>query len=328
MKITWIYVVVVLAMFVSIGVFSLGLHRRPRYIRNFEEAEDGKDHPFVKPVSTDNGLAVYAVGTGTPVLLFPYPHAHTTTPMAQGHLAALLIELGRTVITFDVPGAYRSTRDPRGDMTEILSSAQETLKRLEIKGPVDVVGHSMGGLCALAFAVEHPERIRSLVLVGSMSGFPAVARWASPGSYFKVLSLDYWRLIFWGVRITAGRADLATHKKLQNLMEGASFADKSLFKPVEITPDDRTEGVPVRMIWSKNMYRKLSYVEMLGSVKVPTLVAVGRYDPEAPLPCSEELASGISDARLVIFEKSGHMPFIEETRLFRETLQGFFEEIR
>ena len=155
-----------------------------------------------------------------------------------------------------------------------------------------------------------------------------VARWAGPKSYFKLLSLDYWRLIFWGIRVTAGRADLATHKKLQNLMERASYADKSLFRPVIIEPDDYNKGVPVRMIWSKNMYRRLSYAEELGLISVPTLVMVGRYDPEAPIPCSEELVSGIFDARLKVFEKSGHAPFIEEPVLFRETLQGFYEEIR
>lgn len=88
MKLTRVYAVVGLAMLVSIGVFSLGFHRRPCYIRNFEEEEYGREHPFVKPVSTDNGLAVYAVGT---------------------------------VVTFDVPVAYRSTRDPKGDMAELLS---------------------------------------------------------------------------------------------------------------------------------------------------------------------------------------------------------------
>jgi proline iminopeptidase len=323
----FVYIAIGFMVFGLFCIFSLGLHRRPRYIRNFEEDEYGKENPFVEPVSTENGIAVYVVGKGPPVLLFPYPHAHTTTPMAQGPLSELLTGMGRTVITFDVPGAYRSERGPKGDMDEILHCARETLERIGIEGPVDVVGHSMGGLCALAFSLENPESTRSLVLIGSMSGFPAVVRWAGPGSYFKVTSLDYWRLIFWGIRVTAGRANLETHKKLQNLMEGASYVDKTLFKPVKIEPDDRTEGVPVRMIWSKNMYSKLSFDERLGSVEAPTLVAVGRHDPEAPLSCSEELAAGIPDARLVVFEQSAHMPFIEEPGLFKDVLCRFYEKI-
>ena len=39
--------------------------------------------------------------------------------------------------------------------------------------------------------------------------------------------------------------------------------------------------------------------------------------------CSEELASGIANARLVIFEHSGHTPFVEEPERFVRELEGF-----
>jgi proline iminopeptidase len=304
--------------------FGLGLHRRPPYLRNFEQEEYGGGRPFVEPLSTTGGLAVYAVGSGEPVLLFPYPHAQTMAPMAQEPLAELLVAMGRTVVTFDVPGAYRSTRDPVGDMDEMLRSADETLARLGIQGPVDVVGHSMGGLCALAFAIERPERTRKLVLVGSMSGFPAAARWGMPGSSFHVLDADYWRLIVWGLRVKSGRADLALHKKLQNLMVGASYHDRTRFEPVEIDADDHEKGVPVReVLWGKNMVRRLSYADRLGAVRAPTLLLVGRHDLETPLPCSEELLAGIPDAHLVVFEASGHFPFVEEAPRFTDTVDAF-----
>jgi proline iminopeptidase len=305
--------------------FGLGLHRKPRYIRHFEEAEYGEGESFLEPQLVNEGLAAYAIGGGEPILLFPYPHGHTTEPMAQGPLAEILVGLGRTVITFDVPGAYRSTREPVGDIDEMLRSAAETLDLLGIEGPVDVVGHSMGGLCALAFAIEQPERTARLVLVGSVSGFPAAARWGLPGSRFRVTSLDFWRLVIWGIRVNAGRANLALHKKLQNLMEGASYYDPTHFTPIRIEADDRNQGVPIRMIWGRNMYRRLSYANRLDSVRSPTLVLVGRYDPEAPVPASQELASGIPDARLVVFERSGHSPYLEETSRFSEILSAFLE---
>jgi proline iminopeptidase len=231
--------------------------------------------------------------------------------------------MGRTVVTFDVPGAYRSTRQPVGDMDEMIRSADETLDRLGIQGPVDVVGHSMGGLAALAYAVERPERTCRLVLVTSLSGFPAAARWGFPGSAFRIYEPDFWRVIVWGMRLNAGRGDLALHKRLQNLMGRASYHDKSSFTPVEIDPDDAEQGVPIRTIWSRNMYSRLSYANRLAAVRASTLVLAGRHDPEAPLPCSEELVRGISNAHLVVFEHSGHSPFIEEATLFTQTLHVF-----
>jgi len=310
----------------AILFFVLGFYRKPSFIRHFEAEEYAGEQPFVEPASVIDGLAVYTIGSGEPVLLFPYPHGHTTEPMAQGPIADILVEMGRTVVTFDVPGAYRSTREPVGDMDEMLRSADETLDRLGIAGPVDVVGHSMGGLAALAYAVERPERTRRLVLVTSLSGFPAAAKWGFPGSAFRFYEADFWRVIIWGMKLNAGRGDLALHKKLQNLMGRASYYDQTLFTPVAIEADDADKGVPIRTIWSKNMYSRLSYADRLGEVEARTLIIAGRHDPEAPLQCSEELLQGISDASLVVFEHSGHAPFIEEASLFAQTVAAFLSE--
>jgi pimeloyl-ACP methyl ester carboxylesterase len=306
------------------GFFGLGMHKKPRSIQNFEEGEYGQKNPFVKPNLVKDGLAIYTVGSGEPVLLFPYPHAHTTTPMAQGPIAELLVDLGRTVVSFDVPGAYRSTREPVGDVGEMIRSAEESLDMLGIEGAVDVVGHSMGGLNALAFTIERPERTKRLVLIGSMSGFPAVLKWGMPWSKWHFYEADAWRLMLWGLQVKYGRGSLATHKKLQNLMTSASFHDKSYFTPLEIDSDDYDKGIPIReIIWGKNMERRVTYAERLGLVEAPTLIAAGRHDPEAPVVCSEELYQGIPQADLVIFEKSGHYPFIEEREYVSNTLADF-----
>jgi len=184
----------------------------------------------------------------------------------------------------------------------------------------------MGGLAALGYAVERPERTRRLVLVTSLSGFPAAAKWGFPGSAFRFYEADFWRVIIWGMKLNAGRGDLALHKKLQNLMGRASYYDQTIFTPVEIEADDADKGVPIRTIWSKNMYSRLSYADRLGEVEARTLIIAGRHDPEAPLQCSEELLQGILDASLIVFEHSGHSPFIEEASLFAQTVAAFLSE--
>ncbi|MFN2292702.1 MAG: alpha/beta fold hydrolase [Anaerolineae bacterium] len=121
--------------------------------------------------------------------------------------------------------------------------------RLGIQGPVDVIGHSMGGLAALAYAIERPERTRRLVLVTSLSGFPAAARSGFPGSAFRPYEPDYWRIILWGIRLNAGRGTLALHKKLQNLMERTAYHDKTLFTPADrgwLRGAHRVEGQAAR----------------------------------------------------------------------------------
>lgn len=293
------------------------------FIRNFEAEVYGREQPFVEPMSVIDGLAIYRVGRGAPVLLFPYPHGHTIEPMAQGPLASSLIGLQRSIVTFDVPGAYRSIREPRGDMAEMIQCADETLDWLTITERIDIVGHSMGGLAALAYAIERPARIRRLLLVTSLSGFPAAVRWGFPGSAFRIYERDYWRVILWDIRLNVGRGTLALHKRLQNLMEGAAYHNKACFTPVAISPEDVQRGVPVRTIWTRNLYRRLSYAARLAEVQAPTLVLAGRHDPETPLPCATELVEGIPQAQLVIFEQSGHYPFQEESAHFASIVGAF-----
>jgi proline iminopeptidase len=208
-------------------------------------------------------------------------------------------------------------------MQEMLSSADEALNYFGIEAPIVVVGHSMSGLSALAYTIERSDRVEKLVLANSVSGFPAAARCGFPGTAFKVFQADYWRVIIWGMQINGGRGNMSMHKRLYNLMQGASFHDPTLFTPLEIKEDDARQGIPIRMIWSRNMYSGLSYADRLGEVRAPTLVIASRHDPQASMQCSEELYEGIPNATLVIFEDSGHAPFIEEAPQFFDTLKSY-----
>lgn len=324
----FVYVLIITGL-LGLGVFmakAFGFYPIHPYLQNFEEEEFAEPSGFIHPHLIEDGLAIYKVGSGEPVLLLPYPHAHTKEPMAQGPIAAYLTEMGRSVITFDPPGAYNSTQNPVGDMAEMLASAEKTLNALDVDGPVDVVGHSMSGLVALAFAIEHPERTKSLVLVGAMSGFPAVLEYGMPKSTWKITDAAFWKFIYLGLKVKSGFGSLADHKALYNIMSRASFHDKSQFVPLEIRSDDYTQGIPIReIVWGRNLYKRLDYAERLKEVEAPTLILVGRHDPEAPLACSEELKRGIRNSYMVVFDQSGHSPYIEEPEKFTAEIMAFYE---
>ena len=61
----------------------------------------------------------------------------------------------------------------------------------------------------------------------------------------------------------------------------------------------------------------------LGEIRVPALVVAGRHDWVTPVGESEQIAERIPDAELVVFEESGHMPFIEEQTAFIDTVKRF-----
>ena len=277
---------------------------------------------MVPPFTLHDGLAVYRLGAGEPLLLFPYPHGSTLRSMAEDKLAALLAGLDRQVITFDPPGAYRSTRAMRCDIAEMLSCAEEALEVCSVKPPVDVVGHSMGSLCAQALAIERPELVRRLVLVGSLSGWRAVMRWSTPHNWSPWRDVQWWQCIGLGMRQMLCLGNLAVHKRLDNLIELASFVDQSHVELWTIDRGDSKRPPPPRSAWLRAV-RQVDYASRLGDVQAPTLLLVGRHDPQTPLACSQELAAGIPDASLLIFEHSVHSPFIEEPARFRQELATF-----
>ena len=78
--------------------------------------------------------------------------------MAQSLSGAL------TMTAFDLPGHGRSGDwDARGEMSAVCTDIAADFAACN--GPVDVIGHSFGGVIALRLAVERPDLVRSLVMI-------------------------------------------------------------------------------------------------------------------------------------------------------------------
>ena len=273
------------------------------------------------------GLAIYKTGEGEPVLLMPYPHASGGSPMIESALAEIIVSLGHTVITFDPPGLYESTRRPDIGMDEMLECANEALGYYGIGEPIDLVGHSMGGFCALAYAIEQGERVKSLVLIGSTSGWPAVRKWGIHTHWKWWRDREFWQSRVWGTRIMLGLDNLFIHKRLDYIVEYASFADKSFVRSPDINRNEKKLPAPLRAQWMSYLRaHKADYLDVLGSVHCRTLICAGLHDPQTPPVMNEQLQAGIPNSHLVYFDKSGHAPFIEEREKFSNFLGGFLHE--
>lgn len=103
---------------------------------------------------------------------------------------------------------------------------------------------------------------------------------------------------------------------MNNLIFRDSYVDRSRFTRTPIAARDWLRPPRPRAAWKSKVAWRLDYRTRLVEVRAPTLVLAGRHDPQMPPACAEELARGIPDARVAVFEHSGHYPFVEEPAPF------------
>jgi pimeloyl-ACP methyl ester carboxylesterase len=83
------------------------------------------------------------------------------------------------------------------------------------------------------------------------------------------------------------------------------------------------DGYTVRSILSNPALGAERLDDRLASIKVPTLVTWGKQDKLLPIGAGERYAAGIAGAKLVSFEKCGHVPPVEKTEEFLAAVVPF-----
>ncbi len=272
------------------------------------------------PFATVNGVDVFAYGSGEPVLLMPGPHRFGVHgDFLADALITGLVGLRRRVITFDAPRPERSARKAPAAMAAMHEIATLALEACAVHGAVDAIGNGLGGLSLLGYAIEHPVRVRRMVLVGATAG--GAAYMESEGALWNSLHPRFGAMARLGT-LQMLIPNRATQQMMTNLVQRESYLAKQHAPDIKVTFSDwlrRREG---RNDWHL-LASRIDYSARLNEVTAPTLVICGRFDPQFPLPASEQLADGIAGAQLAIFEASGHYPFVEEPARFWERVGAF-----
>jgi pimeloyl-ACP methyl ester carboxylesterase len=83
------------------------------------------------------------------------------------------------------------------------------------------------------------------------------------------------------------------------------------------------DGYTVHSLLSNPALASERMDNQLANIKVPTLVLWGKQDTLLPIAAGERYAAGISGAKLIGFEKCGHVPAIEKTEEFLAVVNSF-----
>ena len=74
-------------------------------------------------------------------------------------------------------------------------------------------------------------------------------------------------------------------------------------------------------------YGGIDLDDRLAEATHPVLVLAGRHDRTCPVAASEEMARGLPDAELVVFEDSAHMMFAEEQDRYLAAVRQFLQRV-
>ncbi len=251
-----------------------------------------------------NELFYVTIGTGLPCLVM-----HGGLGFDHTYLHPWLDPLGDTLhlIYYDHRGNGRSGSPPKETMThaQFAADADALAQHLGFE-KVAVIGHSYGGFIALEFALRHPNRISHLILLDTAPRF----------DYASEVMENARQMGATDEMMAALAEDWATDEEMRVRFPVIWPLYFRSFDPV--IAEKLIEKTIIRVAGSARDGETAAYnvVPRLGEIHIPTLVLVGRYDFVCPPSQAQILHDGIPNSELVVFEKSGHLPYVEEPDAF------------
>ncbi len=244
------------------------------------------------------------MGEGPPVVLlhpFPFDRRYWAA------MAHALAEAGNRVITVDAHGFGDSTATGPFTIADLADDVAALLDRRGLARAA-VVGMSMGGYAALAFAAHHPQRLAALVLADTRAAAD------SP-------------------EVRRGRADAIA------LVEGSGvpvYLDRSL--PRLLSPDvapavmaqaralAETRAAPI-LAGIAALRDRPDRTAELPAIRCPTLVLGGAREQVVPPDEMRAMSAAIPGGRFVVIDGAGHLASLEAPEPFTAAVRGFLAEV-
>ncbi|MEM0120430.1 MAG: proline iminopeptidase-family hydrolase [Thermoprotei archaeon] len=243
-----------------------------------------------------------------------------------------LSESGLEVLLYDQFGCGRSS-DPANDSCYTVEYGVEEVEgvRKAFYGDEKVVllGHSYGGLLAIAYALNYQHNLKALIVSSGLSSVPLTV------IEMRRLISEMPPQLRDAIEKHEARGEFTHPEYLRAVDE---FYKKHLLRLPETPPDvARTmEFLQKRRVYSVmngpneftiiGTIRDWDVTSRLGEIRVPTLITVGKYDEVTP-NVAEVIHSGIPNSKLKLFENSSHMAMWEEPEEYLNTIKKFIEEI-
>lgn len=272
-----------------------------------------------------NGLTVHYKETGQGEPVFILLHGFGSSEFSWRDVREPLSREGR-VIVYDRPAFGLTKRPMTGEWTGTNPySVQGNIELLD--GLMDelgvekaiLVGNSAGGEVAVAYALEHPERVQGLVLVDPAVGSRQGGR--IPAWILPLLKTPQMRSL--GPLLIRSISGETGNKTIRMAWHDPSLIEQEVYtgyrKPLMVNN------------WDKALYEfaiaenPARYDDRLTELAMPVLVVTGDDDRIVPPESTIQLAKEIPGAQVKVLPECGHVPQEECPDQFMDAMREFIE---
>lgn len=212
-----------------------------------------------------------------------------------------------------LPLLERSARVRVSDVHTRFDGLPEMAKALlaENEGPLVLAGASMGGMVAMHAALQAPQRIVGLALLGTSAraDTPELIRLRNQACEL----------------FAAGRMEEVLRANAMLALHPDNASDPALVE--RYLAIIRRAGAPALIRQNKAVMARPDLREQLPRLRLPVLVAVGEADSLTPLACASEIADAIPGAERVVVPGAGHMLTLEQPAAVARLLLDWLEEL-
>lgn len=254
----------------------------------------------------DTELYYVECGTGLPCLVM-----HGGLGFDHTYLHPWLDPLGDVLhrVYYDHRGNGRSGRPSIDTLTyEQLADDANALRKYLGFDKVVVMGHSAGGFIALEYALRYPQYLSHLILIDTAPAWDYQEE-IKANAERKGMTAEM--IEIWNAPPSSTDEEFARRVKVMSPLYfykyNAEVADRLLSKTVFCVAAAKRDD---------ELVKDYNVVARLGEIKAPTLILVGRDDWICPPSQAQRMHKGIPNSELVVFEQSGHFPYVEKPDVF------------
>ncbi|HEY2979540.1 MAG TPA: alpha/beta fold hydrolase [Anaerolineales bacterium] len=188
-----------------------------------------------------------------------------------------------------------------------------------------LIGWSHGGMVAQEYAITYPDALSKLILFDTSAYFGEFL--GDVEAAVQAFKVEPWYPESLAALKKEWAGEYETDEDMRRLwVQEMKFYFKDFNRNAEAY-GERTQGLPLRMlplkVFNDREAPTMDLRPRLKAILVPTLIIVGRHDFITNVAMAEEMQKHIPNARLEIFEDSGHFALVEEPDKFRELVRAF-----